>query len=81
VIFREKTYDRRYGFNFLFFTVILAFYIILLFIGPSSETLLGLVAQVTGQKIVLYTFATCLFIHGCGAYNQEKTKNEDKVTG
>lgn len=72
VIFREKSYEKRYGFNFLFFTIILALYLGLLFAGPSIETSVGLIIQVTGQKIVLYTFAVCLFIHGYGAYKQEK---------
>lgn len=77
VIFREKLYAKHYGFNFLFFTVILALYIALLFTGPSSETLIGLVIQATGQKIVLYAFAVCLFIHGYGAYSQEKVRKKE----
>lgn len=77
VIFRENLYAKHYGFNFLFFTVILALYIALLFTGPSSETLSGLVIQATGQKIVLYAFAVCLFIHGYGAYNQEKARKKE----
>jgi hypothetical protein len=71
-IFRKDSYDKLYGFNFLFFTIILAIYLGLLFAGPSIETASGLIIQVTGQKIVLYTFAACLFIHGYGAYKQEK---------
>ena len=73
-IFRKKSYAKRYGFNFLFFTIILAFYLGLLFTGPSIETHIGLVIQVTGQKVVLYTFAVCLFIHGYGAYKQEEVR-------
>jgi len=73
-IFREKSYDKRYGFNFLFFTIILALYLGLLFGGPSIETSEGLVIQVTGQKIVLYTFAVCLLFHGYGAYSREKNR-------
>ena len=73
-IFRKKSYAKRYGFNFLFFTIILALYLGLLFIGPSIETPIGLVIQVTGQKVVLYTFTVCLFIHGHGAYRQEKAR-------
>jgi hypothetical protein len=73
-IFRKESYNKLYGFNFLFFTIILAFYLGILFVGPSIETPHGLIIQVTGQKIVLYTFAACLFIHGYGAYKQEKTR-------
>jgi len=71
-IFLNKTYSKIYGYNFLAFTVILAIYLILLFAGPSSSTINGLMIQATGQKIVLYTFAICLFIHGYGAWSSEK---------
>lgn len=76
-IFLQKSYNKRYGFNLLFFTIILALYLILLFGGPSSESLTGLVIQATGQKIVLYTFAICLFLHGYGAYSQEKAMTKE----
>ena len=59
------------------FTMILALYLVLLFAGPSIETTSGLIIQVTAQKIVLYTFAICLFIHGYGAWTIEK---EDKAS-
>lgn len=71
-IFLDKSYPKKYGYNFMVFAVILALYLVLLFAGPSSETTSGLVFQVTGQKIVLYTFAICLFIHGYGAWKLEK---------
>lgn len=71
-IFLKKTYPKYYGYNFMGFTVILALYLVLLFEGPSSDTTSGLIIQVTGQKIVLYTFAICLFIHGYGAWKLEK---------
>jgi len=71
-IFLDKTYPKKYGYNFMVFSVILALYLVLLFAGPSIETTSGLIIQVTGQKIVLYTFAICLFIHGYGAWTIEK---------
>lgn len=71
-IFLDKTYPKKYGYNFMLFSVILALYLVLLFAGPSIETTSGLIIQVTGQKIVLYTFAICLFIHGYGAWTIEK---------
>lgn len=73
----KTSYAKRYGFNLLFFTIILVFYLGLLFIGPSIETSIGLVIQATGQKIVLYTFSICLFIHGFGAYREEKERKKD----
>ncbi len=76
-IFFDKTYPRKYGYNFMVFSVILALYLVLLFAGPSIETTSGLIIQVTGQKIVLYTFAICLFIPGYGAWTMEK---EDKAS-
>ena len=71
-IFINKSYPMKYGFNFLFFTVVLAAYIILMFTGPSVATFEGLTIQATGQKIVLYTFAVCLLIHGYGACKEVK---------
>ncbi len=72
-IFFSKSYPKRYGINFLVFTIILALYIILMFTGPEGSTTEGLIIQVTGQKIVLYSFAICLFIHGYGAWKQIKS--------
>ncbi|MFX1411438.1 MAG: hypothetical protein ACFFA6_13890 [Promethearchaeota archaeon] len=77
-IFINKTYPKRYGFNFIVFTVILALYLIVLFGGPSSETTPGLIIQATSQKIVLYTFALSLFIHGYGAWKVEKVRKSSK---
>ncbi|MHA1488132.1 MAG: hypothetical protein ACTSRI_00340 [Promethearchaeota archaeon] len=71
VIFLNKDYPRRYGLNFLFFTASLGVYLILLFFGPSSKSVEGLIINVTGQKFILYIFATCLFFHGWGAWKQE----------
>jgi hypothetical protein len=77
-IFVSKTYPKYYGYNFIVFTVILALYLVILLAGPSSETASGLVIQVTAQKIVLYTFAICLFIHGYGAWKVEKEASKLK---
>ena len=71
-IFLNKTYPKKYAYNFIVFTVFLLFYLMLMFMGPSSDTIEGLTIQATAQKIILYTFATCLFIHGYGAWIQEK---------
>lgn len=79
VIFLHKTYPKRYGFNFLIFTVVLALYLILLFGGPSGSITIGLIVQVTGQKIVLYTFALSLFIHSYGAWKLEKDKDNNNL--
>ena len=54
------------------FSMILALYLVLMLAGPSIETTSGLIIQVTSQKIVLYTFTICLFIHGYGAWTIEK---------
>ncbi len=76
-IFWHGSYPRRYAFNFLVFTVSLGFYLILMFTGPGNQTIEGLIINVTGQKIILYIFATCLFIHGYGAWKQEKVRMEN----
>jgi len=71
IIFRKKEYPSRYAINFMIFAIILIGYVILLFGGPDN-----LVIQVTGQKIVLYSFAICLFIHGYGGWIFEKERND-----
>ncbi len=76
-IFLDKSYPKKYGYNFIVFSMILVLYLVLMFAGPSIETTRGLIIQVTGQKIVLCTFAICLFIHGYGAWTIEK---EDKAS-
>lgn len=72
-IFLNKTYPKKYSYNFMVFTAFLASYLILMLMGTDIETIEGLTIQATGQKIILYTFAICLFIHGYGAWKQEKT--------
>ena len=69
IIFLKKEYPSLYAFNFMIFAIILIGYVILLFAGPNN-----LVIQVTGQKIVLYSFAICLFIHGYGGWKFEKER-------
>jgi len=71
-IYINPSYPKLYAYNFMLFTIFLGLYLILLFAGPSTETVVGLTIQATGQKIILYSFAICLFIHGYGAWNQEK---------
>lgn len=71
-IFLDKNYPKKYAYNFMVFAVFLGFYLIVMFLGPSTETIEGLTIQVTAQKIILYTFAICIFIHGYGAWKQEK---------
>ena len=72
-IFLNKTYPKKYSYNFMVFTAFLSSYLILMLMGTDIETIEGLTIQATGQKIILYTFAICLFIHGYGAWKQEKT--------
>jgi hypothetical protein len=66
-IILKRDYPNIFGLNFMIFTIILIGYVILLFAGPNN-----LIIQVTGQKVVMYSFAMCLFIHGYGAWKLEK---------
>jgi len=45
----------------------LAAYVVLITVGPSSETPSGLKIQVTGQKIIVYTAIVSIFIQARGA--------------
>jgi hypothetical membrane protein len=74
VIFLNKAYPNRYALTFLIFAVILSVYIVLVIIGPGSETTEGLIIQATGQKLVSYAFLISLFIESYGALKLEKAQ-------
>ena len=54
VIYRQKAYPRRNGWVFVFFTIMLAAYLLLLEVGPEAATPSGLIIQATGQKVIAY---------------------------
>jgi hypothetical protein len=66
-IFLDKAYPNRYGFVFMAFAAILGGYIWLLFNGPNLATVKGLVIQVTGQKVVIYSAIISVLIQAYGA--------------
>ena len=68
VLFRNQSYSKKYAYLFLTLAVLSCLYLILLFFGPSTATINGLVMQVTGQKIIIYSMGICYFIQGYGAW-------------
>lgn len=68
VMIRNKKYNNIYALAFIVLAVIAFIYSIIVLVGPEFTTLEGLIIQVTMQKIVQYSFLTCFFIQGYGAW-------------
>ncbi len=66
LIFLKKGIPKYVPYTFMFFTVMIFAYILLMFFGPSRETLEGLVINVVGQKIIIYTEMISMVIAGYG---------------
>ena len=54
IIMRQNRYPRVYAWTFGAFTALLFGYLVLIWRGPDTDTLRGLMIQVTGQKIMVY---------------------------
>lgn len=67
VILVEHQYPKRLAWVFALFAILLAAYVVLITVGPSSETPSGLKIQVTGQKIIVYAAIVSIFIQARGA--------------
>ncbi len=67
-IFLEKNYPNVYAWIYVVFTLILAGYLFILFVGPSSGTDIGKLIQVVGQKVIVYTEVIFFGIQGIGAW-------------
>ncbi len=66
-ILRTGTYPHRYALVFGVFVLLLAAYLVLLFLGPSLQSARDLVIQATGQKIIVYAAIVATFILADGA--------------
>lgn len=66
-IFKNDDYPNIYAYLFLFFSVVLGAYIVLLFIGPAAEEEAGLVLQAAGQKIIVYLAIVIMSVQAYGA--------------
>jgi len=68
VMIRNKKYKNFYAYAFIVLAVIAFIYSIIVLAGPEFTTPEGLTIQVTMQKVVQYSFLTCFFIQGYGAW-------------
>jgi hypothetical protein len=66
-IFMNSKYARIYAVTNIVYMVILAAFIVLLSVGPSMQTHIGLLILATGQKITIYSGMICVFIQFIGA--------------
>lgn len=71
-MFWHEDYSKMYTYLFLIFTICAALYMILLFAGPSRESVEGLAIQAGGQKLIVYFMVINFLIQGYGAWNLEK---------
>ena len=70
-IYLNEDYPNRYCYINVFYIIIVAIYLIILFTGPSSTTAEGLRIQVTSQKILLFCGVLDIFIQAYGAWKLE----------
>ncbi|HUU77569.1 MAG TPA: DUF998 domain-containing protein [candidate division Zixibacteria bacterium] len=54
-IFLEREYPNVYSWIFIIFGIILVGYLIILYAGPSTSNYTGLLINVVGQKIIIYS--------------------------
>jgi hypothetical protein len=66
-ILGQRQYPRRLACVFALFAVLLAAYVVLITVGPSTDTANGLKIQVTGQKVIVYAAIVTTFIQAWGA--------------
>ncbi|RYG63734.1 hypothetical protein EON80_20620 [bacterium] len=62
LIFSQKRYPKTGAWLFVTFALLLTAYIQLLTFGPNSGTPGGLIIQVTGQKVIVYTSVVCVWL-------------------
>jgi hypothetical protein len=63
----EREYPRRMAIVFAVFALLLAAYVVLITVGPSTDTENGLTIQATGQKIIVYAAIVAIFIQAWAA--------------
>jgi hypothetical protein len=66
-ILLNREYPNRYAGVYLVFAGLLAAYIVLITRGPDIDTARGVMAQATGQKIIVYAAIVTIFIQSWGA--------------
>jgi hypothetical membrane protein len=67
----DPKYPRRYALAFALFLLVLGGYLVLIFSGPAMNTSRGLVAQVVGQKVVVYASVVSVLVQTMGALKQK----------
>ncbi len=71
----KKGFPKQYPVVFIVFTAILIAYAWLLFNGPESSTLEGIIIQAVGQKIVVYAMIISFAIQAYGAIQVSRRQN------
>ncbi|MDM7999349.1 MAG: hypothetical protein QUS33_04945 [Dehalococcoidia bacterium] len=66
-ILTDRRYPKRMAIVFAAFAILLAAYVVLITVGPSTETESGLTIQATGQKIIVYAAIVAIFIQAWAA--------------
>jgi len=63
----NHSYPNRYGYITIFYTVLLAIYLLVILLNSPPLTEIGLIILVTGQKIVLFSGFICILVLALGA--------------
>ena len=66
----DRRYPRCYALAFALFLFVLGAYLVLIFHRPTMNTPQGLVAQVVGQKVVVYASVVSILVQAAGALKQ-----------
>ncbi|TFH26576.1 MAG: DUF998 domain-containing protein [Promethearchaeota archaeon] len=61
-----ERFPKRLTFYYVVYILILTIYLYLLFFGPNTETEMGRLIQVVGQKIIVYTTLITMVLEGLG---------------
>jgi hypothetical protein len=67
-MYLNKDYPRQYFLVAIIYVIIMVICLVLLFIGPSYDTPIGVVFQTTTQKIAIFSEIITLFLLSYGAY-------------
>ncbi len=77
-IVKKDDYPNIYAYVFLIFAIVLAAYILLLFVGPPVESDAGLIIQAVGQKIIVYLAVISMFVEALGVLRYLESKEDSK---
>jgi hypothetical protein len=77
----DRRYPRRYVYLFALFLLVLVGYLVLIFNDPAAGTREGVLAQVIGQKVVVYACVLSVLAQSVGARRVLRQSAQDRPVG